>query len=573
MTLPRILEKLSLDEAWKHLYWIEKNAPARISGTPDQERAGEYFAEQLSEYGLETQLDTFTAYRSVPTRGALAVTAPIEKEFACEPCGHIESTPDEGIEVEFLYLGPGSEKDYSGNDVKGKAVFTEISSGPSRPKKARIAADHGAAAIVFINWGLPEFGTIPCGAIKCVWGNPTRATLADVPQIAALGIGRAAGDQIIELLEQGQVFGRITAQATRDWGPLTQPWGRIRAPLNRTGDFLLVAGHYDAWRPGMTDNASGNSLMLELARVFASERDRLTRDIIFGFWNGHEIGDYEGSTWFADRYWDDIDSHGIAYFNVDSVGFTNSSFYMGDSTPELEQFHKRIEQAVLGVATAHRHLTRDNEHPFFGIGLPALEGRFHFSNEQIADWGGARGGWWWHSRADTIDKIDRDRYGDTARIWLGYVWEMCTNPVLPMDFSSSASRIDQAITKMQQIAGGRFELDLPFDSFAAAAKSLSAAIESMDDEDQILRVNQTLKRLSRILLPAFETVGGRYEQDLYEHEGLQSAIPALHELRRLAATPESEDLAHLLHTELMRQRNRLSDALRWATTEILEAIE
>jgi len=572
--LNKIVSQVSLDRAWGHLNWLNQHAPSRISGTPGQERAAEYFVEQLAGYGLEARLDRFAAYRSVPLRGSLIILSPEGLDIPCEPCGHIVPTPAEGIEVDLLYLGSGSEEDYAGMDVRGAAVLTEISSGPSRPKKASIAAAHGASAIIYLNWGLPEFDTIPCGAIKCVWGNPTRATMPHVPRIAALGISRASGDRLP----------RIVAQATRDWGPLTQPWARLRAPDNSTGDFLVIGGHYDAWEPGMTDNAAGNSLKLELARVFALNRHLLKRDIVFGFWNGHEIGDYEGSTWFADHYWDELDRHAVAYFNVDTVGSAWSSFYLGDSTPELTGFHQRIEEGVLGRKTGHRHLNRDNEHPFFGLGLPALEGRFHFSKEQIAEWGGARGSWWWHSKADTLDKIDRDRYLDTAAIFSGYVWEICTAPILPMDFSAWAHRISESVLEMQAVGEGRFSLELPVDPFVEAVARLSQALAEAEagaggrspagrGSGRVRRLNRALMRLSRILLPAFETAGGRYEQDLYELEDLGSSIPALHALHEFRSTPADSELSHLLFTELLRQRNRLSDALRLATTEILEAVE
>jgi hypothetical protein len=567
----RTLARLSLDEAWRHLHWLEEHAPTRISGTPGQVRAGEYFAETLAGFGLETHLDTFTGYRSVPVRGSLSVLGPAPVTYPAEACGHIVSTPDEGLELDLIYLGGGSVADYEGQDVRGAAVVTEIASGPSRPVKARIAADHGASAIVFLNWGLPEFDTIPCGAIKCVWGNPTRAMMADVPQVAALGVSRAAGDALIERMAQGPVRARVLAQATRDWGPMTQPWARLRAPRNSTGDFLLVGGHYDAWTPGMTDNGGGNALMLELARAFAADPDALVRDIVFAFWNGHEVGDYEGSTWFGDRYWDDLDTHGVAYLNVDSIGFADSAFYLADSTPELTAFHQRVEREVLGTETGHRHLTRDNEHPFFGLGLPALEGRFHFSEEQIAAWGGARGGWWWHSTADTIDKLDPERYRDHARVYAAYVWELCTAPVLPMDFRASASRITSSVTEMQDVAGGRFDLDLPLEPFVEAVAQLhDAAVGAFTNggqERRVERLNRGLMRLSRLLLPAFETWGGRYAQDRVGLEALSSSVPALHALKLLASTPPESELSHLLQTELLRARNRLSDALRLATEE------
>ena len=563
----RVLEGLSLDEAWRHLRWIEEHAPARISGTPDQIRAGQYLADELEALGIDTHLDTFTGYRSMPGPARLTVLSPSEREYRAVACGHIDSTPDEGLDLELLYLGGGAVEDYDGRDVRGKAVLTEISSGPSRPEKAHIAADRGAAAVIFVTWGHPEYETIPSGAIKCAWGNPTRATISDIPRIAAMGITRAAGDDLIEMLATGPVRARVVAQASRDWGHMTQPWARLRAPKNPSGDFLLVGGHYDAWQPGMTDNAAGNALILELARVFAASAGELTRDIVFALWNGHEIGDYEGSTWFADRYWDELDDHCVAYLNVDSIGFAHSDFYLADSTPELTRFHQDVERRVLGVETAHRHLGRDNEHPFFGLGLPALEGRFHFSEEQIEEWGGARGSWWWHSPDDTLDKIDPDRFEAHARVYASYVWEMCTAPVLPFDYRVSADHIRSSLEEMRTIAGERFDLELPLEPFAQAADELSEAAGRPHNEAQTQRLNAGLMQIARLLLPAFETWGGRYAQDRVGHAALSSPIPALHDLTLLTKTDPDADLSHQLNTELLRARNRLSDALRRATAE------
>jgi hypothetical protein len=101
---------------------------------------------------------------------------------------------------------------------------------------------------------------------------------------------------------------------------------------------------------------------------------------------------------------------------------------------------------------------------------------------------------------------------------------------------------------------------------------LNESAASAKDDQHVRRLNRTLMRLSRILLPAFETAGGRYTQDRYALDALESAIPAVHNLRLLAATPRDDELSHLLYTELLRERNRLSDAVRWATAEILESI-
>lgn len=70
------------------------------------------------------------------------------------------------------------------------------------------------------------------------------------------------------------------------------------------------------------------------------------------------------------------------------------------------------------------------------------------------------------------------------------------------------------------------------------------------------------------MTPAFSTVGGRWDQDRYGLVALKSPIPALHEVQNLADSPPDSETRHLLFTELVRQRNRLSDALSEAAQTV-----
>ncbi len=568
MTFKNILKEFSLDEAWKHVEWINENAPVRLPGTDGQQIAAEYFVQKLASYGFEARLDSFSAFRSVPQRGSIHLMSPEVRDYACEPCGHIVSTSDDGLEVDVIYVNGGSKKDYEGKDVAGTAVLVEISGGPSRDEKVRVATSLGASAIIYVCVDTPESDAIPHMDIRSVWGNPTRSSMSDVPQISAVSISRAAGDEFIAMLSRGSVRARLVAQAENNWGPLPQPIGRLKVPHNSTADFLVLGSHYDAWEPGMTANAAGNALTLELARVFARHRESLRRDIFIGFWNGHAIGGHSGSTWFADRYWDHLDEHAVAYFNVESVGLAQTTIYAASSTPELAKWHQHVEQRVFGGPTRHGHLGRQGEQSFFGMGLPALEGQFQFTDETARAWGGAKNGWWQHTKYDTLDKIDRDRFAQTGHLYVHYIWDMCSLPILPMDFTNNATRIDKAASTMQKRAKERFELDLPTSSFVKATNGLLAATKSLREDSQIQALNRTLMKLSRLLTPAFATVGGRYAQDRHSHNGLAEPIPAVHAMEQLATAAPGGELSHLLYTELLRERNKLSDALRHATTEI-----
>ena len=68
-------------------------------------------------------------------------------------------------------------------------------------------------------------------------------------------------------------------------------------------------------------------MMMELARVFQKHRGPLGRNIRLGFWTGHENGTYAASTWYLDRFWDEISDHGISLSVFDTPRFRNAPEY------------------------------------------------------------------------------------------------------------------------------------------------------------------------------------------------------------------------------------------------------
>ena len=106
--------------------------------------------------------------------------------------------------------------------------------------------------------------------------------------------------------------------------------------------------------------------------------------------------------------------------------------------------------------------------------------------------------------------------------------------------------------------------------FRARIIPVNAGIQNAEalNEADIHRLNHTIKRLGRILMPTFETLGGRYEQDRVAHPALKSPLPLLHDLPEYMANTDDSDLHNLLQTELLRGRNKMADALRRATETI-----
>lgn len=63
--------------------------------------------------------------------------------------------------------------------------------------------------------------------------------------------------------------------------------------------------------------------------------DVLPRDVRFLFWQGHEGGQMEGSTWYCDNLWDDLNKHCVMYVNIDAIGLGDGATVL-HSEPAFE---------------------------------------------------------------------------------------------------------------------------------------------------------------------------------------------------------------------------------------------
>ena len=124
-----------LDEKlnYQHAQWLTDNTPSRISGMGDDRRAAEYLVEQYQSYGLDAKVLDIEIYNSNPIESKLSITYPEKRELNSIVCCHIKSTPDDGLNLETVYVGPGDYDDYKGIDVRGKAVVAEVSFKPGSP--------------------------------------------------------------------------------------------------------------------------------------------------------------------------------------------------------------------------------------------------------------------------------------------------------------------------------------------------------------------------------------------------------------------------------------------------------
>jgi len=584
-SLDDVIGEASVDRTWEHMEWMSREVPTRVSGWEPARRQADYLSDALGSYGFDTHQDVFPGLVAFPRPGTLIVTAPREQEIEGYTFAHSVSTPPAGLEGELLYVGAGGEADYEGTDARGKIVLAELSYSPPRPEKTRIATVNGAIGLILINWGDDDNPSVPQGTVKPVWGNPTVDDIHLMPNLPAVGIPRLHGVPLRELCATGPVRARIVADADRLWKTLHQPHARLGAGLGN--HFLLLADHMDSWGGGATDNTSGNAVTLEIARVLANRTGELRRDIQVAFWQAHENGIMEGSTWFVDRYWDEIDRGQIGYINIDSPGMKHATQYEATLSPEFWTMHEEVMQAALGYVTTPRRLEKTGDQSFFGVGVPAISGRMEFSKELLDRWHGAILGPWYQSADDTMEVADKAVLAQDLRISMAYAWTIATRPVLPYDFRNNARILRETLEGYAAATDRTLGLDVTidlarvFEQKAAALYQRAAALQqrfeggasggSLDDEAEAL--NDTMRQISRTVIPVLGSVVGRYGQDTYGLSALKRWIPALAPVDHLAGKdPLSGDHA-LWWGKLVRERNRVTDAVRTLNTLAASATE
>jgi len=566
-----ITAELSVDNAWKHMTFLVEQVGERLAGTESIEKAANYIRAELERCGLEARIDRFPLYQSYPVSAALRVTYPEDRVIEALPSCHIPSTLDEGLVGELVYVGAGGYEDYENLDAKDRIVLVDMTWAPPRPEKARIALEKGAKAVIILNWGTPDNPTIQRGAIKSVWGNPTPESFKEIPQIPVINITRAAGEYLKGLCSEGKVVVWFRAEATREWVLANQPVG-ILAGDEKSGEFILVGGHLEGWGKTAICNSSGNALMLELARVLAKHRSKLKRDIVFAFWDGHEIAEAAGSTFFVDTNWDELAKGCVAYVNVDNPGILGTSVPDSRSAPEIKPFLLQIVQEIWGQQGNWKMPYKGGDQSFFGVGVPYVSFATGYTPEELERLNWAFLSPWLHTEEDTLDKIDRDLYERHLCFFATLVLRLCNATLIPYALSEPVGVLQSHLGALKSMAKGVMSTEL--DGLLDGAERLGRSVERLErykeevfsgsgcaGEEAVCLINEASIKVSRALSVLW-TEAGKYEQDPYGYYLIGKPIPRLYvpieEMNKLGSGDEG---SYLWMTKFTRERNRISDII------------
>lgn len=552
----------------------------RDSGSPDEQKAADYLITRLQEYGLATEKHIFSSYISWPKEGHLRITnqGGGSSEIPARTRSFGGSTSTEGVTGELVFIPfaePGKGEmifshravagDYSDKDVSGKIVIT-VDGGPDGIRRAQ---ERGAIAHIHI-WPSDEDAIHEMIATP-VWGTPTTQTASRIPSIPALGIKQLDGLDLRQRLEKSSITATVVSNVETFWADL--PLVIADIPGTETDKFLLIGSHIDSWYEGITDNATGDASLLEMARVLNQHRASLRHGVRFAWWPGHSTGRYSGSTWYADSHFMELRQRALGYLNIDSPGSRGATEWdCRYNCGEVEAITSAVVGELSGEAPNIRRPLKAGDQSFLGVGLPSL-GAFRMLSVDHPDRkavGGCGGAWWWHTPADTIDKADKEVLADDTRLYATIAIRMCTPELHPYDFVPVAEDFLSRIQGYRKGAEGNFDFEDALtraDAFRKSAIALRHAVTEADS-GQIKQLNTLHLRLSRLLNPVLFSIAGPYEFD----PALQ--MPVLPGLARTAELPSLVgDDRGFLKTEMVRQRNRIADSLQTAVELIDDAIQ
>ena len=268
----------------------------RITGTSGDAESAEWLADKFRGIGLsDVHAQAFDLEPQwMPRSWAVTVTAggkTMELESA-QPAYRASPTPPQGLDLEAVYVGLGSEADFAGRDVRGKAVFA-FRMPLSSSEEALQRADSRGAAAVFNVPMLP--------------GNMRYQAYPSGTEAPVFTLGSDDGYAVRELIAQaldGEAP-RVTINLDVELTPDLETalvWATLPG---RTDETIYIMAHRDGWFDAAGDNASGVASIIGLAEHYAEiPQDARRRTLMFVGLDGHHNngpGQGVGRMWMVDH--------------------------------------------------------------------------------------------------------------------------------------------------------------------------------------------------------------------------------------------------------------------------------
>jgi Zn-dependent M28 family amino/carboxypeptidase len=394
------------DVGWNHLERLV-DIGNRMAGQPGEREGLTATRDALDDLGARD-----AGVEGFEIQGWIRGTSAVETPNGEAECLALPRSPAGAVEAPLVDCGDGLPADFADADLDG-AIALVSATVPDyydrfihRREKYYRAVEAGAVGFVFRN------GTPGCLAPTGSVGTDTDP-LGPVP---AVGVSREVGTRLARRHAGDRVTVRVDCETPRAES------GVVRADVGPDTDrAVYLTSHVDAHdiAEGAVDNAAGTATVVEVARALVdreTDLDRRVRIVCFG---AEEVG-LRGSK----READSVDPDAVhAVVNCDGVcrGRTLQYYTHGFDalTAAVGRVADRFGHPASIRPTQHPH---SDHWPFVARGMPAV---------MVSSDDGDRGRGWGHTRADTIDKLERRTLREGAILVTGLVDELAAADRIP----------------------------------------------------------------------------------------------------------------------------------------------
>ncbi|WP_212845885.1 proprotein convertase P-domain-containing protein [Catellatospora sp. IY07-71] len=221
-------------------------------------------------------------------------------------------------------------------------------------------------------------------------------------------------------------------------------------PGGDTNQVLMLGAHLDGVSagPGINDNASGSSMLLELALTLASQNPTMLKHVRFAWWTDEEQG-LNGSEFYVNSLSSTERAKITGYLNFDMIASTNGGYFINRISSSLGQTIKAYYDANFPGLAPEENVEgagRSDDASFNAAGIQtsgiAAGASANKTSAQVTKWGGTTGDYdpCYHASCDTFPSNISDTVLNRAADAAAYaVWTLAVGTPTGNDFSMSAS--------------------------------------------------------------------------------------------------------------------------------------
>jgi len=426
----KLLECVTLEGVMEHQEAFQEiaddNDDTRASGTPGYDESADYVVDRLTAAGyvVSRQEFEFLLFRELGP-SALQQTAPTPTTYVQGTDFGVTPQSDPGdvtaaVTPVDLMLGLGNTST-SGCTSGDFAAFPAgnialIQRGECTFElKAENAAAAGAVGVIFFNQGdADNAGRMGIPAVTL--GNGNTSGIPAVSATYARGVEWASTPGLTM-----RVFANVERRIATTENVIAETTG------GDPDNVVMAGAHLDsvAAGPGIQDNGSGSSALIEIAEQMAKLKMKLPNKLRFAWW-GAEEANLVGSTFYVNSLSDDQLADLEMYLNFDMIGSPNYGLFIldgsGDIGPtgppgsdEIEGLFERFYQERGEISAPRAFDGRSDYQAFINNGVPAgglfTGAEVIKTEEQVGWWGGTAGQQFdpcYHLACDTIDNVSHE---------------------------------------------------------------------------------------------------------------------------------------------------------------------